>query len=90
MTFSPGHALRDVAAKLLRGHESTQHWLRLAGGADDWSELVTEQNNKIVGLHAELVDTTRADLGLGPKYQVPGHSLLAKLLGREQGRQTPE
>jgi hypothetical protein len=34
-----------------------------ASGADDLTELLTDQNNKIVGLHAELVDKARADLG---------------------------
>jgi hypothetical protein len=50
-----GRPLRSVAAKLVREHESAQHWLRPASGADDWFELLTEQNNKIVRLHAELV-----------------------------------
>jgi hypothetical protein len=54
-------------------------------GADDWFQLFTEQNNKIVRLHAELVEKARADLGLASSFTVPPHSLLAKILGRDQG-----
>jgi len=59
-----GVSLRDVANKLVREHESTRHWLRPASGASDWYELATKQNNKVVRLHAELVEKARADLGL--------------------------
>lgn len=59
-----GHPLREVANKLVREHESVQRWLRPASGANDWFELLTEQNNKIIRLHAELVEKTRADLGV--------------------------
>jgi hypothetical protein len=59
-----GRPLRDVANKLVREHESVLHWLRPASGASDWLESLVEQNNKIVGLHTELVERTRADLGV--------------------------
>lgn len=59
-----GRPLRDVAASLVRGHESVRHWIRPASGASDWYELLTEQNNKIIRLHGDLIERTRADLGL--------------------------
>jgi hypothetical protein len=81
-----GRPLRDVAAKLVREHESPWHWLRPAsGGEANLLESLYEQHNKIVGLHAELVERTRTDLGLDSSLQVPPRSLLAKLLGRHQG-----
>jgi hypothetical protein len=40
------------------------HWLRPANGASNWYELLTDENNKIVRLHGDLVQKTRADLGL--------------------------
>lgn len=61
-----GRDVRAVATTLVREHESVQHWTRPASGADDWYKLLTEQNNKIVRLHEELVDKTRAELGLDP------------------------
>lgn len=61
-----GPDVRAVATTLVREHESVQHWIRPASGADDWYKLLTEQNNKIVRLHEELVDKTRAELGLDP------------------------
>jgi hypothetical protein len=64
LDFIAGHAVCDAAARLVRAHESPQHWLRPASGADGVTELLTEQNIKIVGLHAELVEKARADLGL--------------------------
>jgi len=48
-------------------------------------ESLYEQHNKIVGLHTELVERTRADLGLDSSLHVPPRSLLGKLLGRDQG-----
>ena len=59
-----GRAIREVARKLAQAHESPWHWLRPAGGADITFEMITEQDSKILGLHAELVDKARADLGL--------------------------
>ena len=60
-----GRPLRDVATKVAREHESPRHWLRPASGADgDLLELLTEQNNKILWLHTELVEKARADLGV--------------------------
>jgi hypothetical protein len=59
-----GRPLRDVATSLVREHESVRHWMRPTSGASDWYELVAEQNNKITRLHADLVERTRADLGL--------------------------
>lgn len=59
-----GRPLRDVANKLVREHENVLHWLRPASGASDWLESLVEQNNKIVGLHTELVEKTRADPGV--------------------------
>jgi hypothetical protein len=79
-----GHQLRDVANKLVGEHESARQWLRPASGADDWFQLLTEQNNKIIRLHTELVEKTRADLGLASSLTVPPHSLLAKILRRDQ------
>jgi hypothetical protein len=59
-----GPPLRDTARALLRQHESMRHYIRLASGASDWFERVTELNNEIVALQGELVVKTRADLGL--------------------------
>ena len=56
--------VRDVAAKLIRAHEGPQHWLRPASPTDDPFELLSKQNRVILGLHAELVEKTRTDLGL--------------------------
>jgi hypothetical protein len=61
-----GPPLREVATPLVREHESVWHWLRPASGASDWFDLLTEQNNKIVRLHGDLVQKTRADLSLDP------------------------
>jgi len=59
-----GRPLRDVANKLVREHESVRQWIRPASGASNWFQLLTEQNNKIISLHADLVEKTRADLRL--------------------------
>ena len=47
--------------------------------------MLTEQLNETVRLESELVEESRADLGLRSGFQVPPGSLLAKLLGRGQG-----
>lgn len=60
-----GRPLRDVAARLVREHESARQRVRPASGGDDWFRPLMEQNNTINGLHADLVMKTRADLGLG-------------------------
>jgi hypothetical protein len=63
LDLTAGAALRDVAARLVREHESLWHWLRPASPMNDWS-LLAEENNKIVWSHAELIRTARADLGV--------------------------
>jgi hypothetical protein len=73
-----GQALRDVARRLVTVHESLNHWLRPASPKDDPIRSVNEQNNKIIGLHEELVEKARADLGLGSNAQPPPYrSLMA-------------
>lgn len=64
LELSAGEALRDVADRLLRAHESLNHWLRPASPSDDPIALVNEQNNMIIQMHAELIGRERADLGL--------------------------
>jgi hypothetical protein len=59
-----GRPLRDVADALLREHESVRQWIGPASGASDWFKLLAEHNNKIVGLHGDLIRQTRADLGV--------------------------
>jgi len=74
-----GSPVRDVASTLVREHESVRHWISPASGANNWFELLTEQNNKIFDLHAELVMKTRADLGLESR---PATGRLRSLLPR--------
>ena len=59
-----GRPVRDVAAKLVRAHESPQHWLRPASGASDLLRTLTEHDHKIAEVHVELVAKAREDLGL--------------------------
>jgi hypothetical protein len=59
-----GPPLRETAGALVRHHESMRHYIRLASGASDWFDRVTDLNNEIGALQGDLVVKTRADLGL--------------------------
>jgi hypothetical protein len=41
-----------------------RQWIRPASGASNYFELLAEHNNKIVGLHGDLIKQARADLGV--------------------------
>jgi hypothetical protein len=68
-----GPPLRETAGALVRHHESARHYIRLASGASDWFDRVTDLNNEIVALQGDLVVKTRADLGLD--HGVSNHRL---------------
>jgi hypothetical protein len=89
--------VRQAAGELVRAHAMEAARLRdderLAApikeaarrsGQDD-SEGRRASQVRIGELQSALVEVTRADLGLGPGFQVPPRSLLAQLLGRYQG-----
>jgi len=59
-----GPGLRDVAARLVREHESIRHWIRPASGADDWLDLLITHGNTVIQLHKDLVNQARAELGV--------------------------
>jgi hypothetical protein len=76
-----GPPLRETAGALVRHHESMRHYIRPASAASDWSDQVTDLNNKIVTFHRDLVVKTRADLGLD--HGVAGHRMRS-LLSRDR------
>jgi hypothetical protein len=70
-----GRPVREVAAKLIRAHESPQHWLRPATGANELSRTVGNHSVEIGRLRAELTDKTRADFGLSTSPPTPPDSI---------------
>lgn len=77
-------SVRKAARELVRAHQ--EDWVRVVEttpGMDD-NEGRRATQVKIRELQSALIEMTRADLGLGPGFQVPPRSLLAKLLGRYQ------
>jgi hypothetical protein len=80
--------VRRVARELVAAHEKEALRLTLAKPGQDDYEGRRASQVKIEALEETLVDRTRADLGLGPSFQVPPRSLLAKLLGRDQNDNT--
>ena len=75
--------VRQIAGELVRAHHYEVLRLILTKpGHDDPRRQ--EGRDKIVKLQRTLVERTRTDLGIGPSVQVPPHSLLAKMLGRDQ------
>ena len=83
-------AVREVAVRLVVAH--TKERRRVIGGHQaDQDDLYSalEDTASITELEAALIEKTRADLGLAPGFQVPPNSLLARLLGRDQGQRRP-
>jgi hypothetical protein len=70
-----GQRLRVIAHQLISEHESIIRWLRPASGASNFERLAIQQNNLIVGLHTDLINTARIDLGVD-------RTISAKLPGR--------
>jgi hypothetical protein len=81
--------VRKAARELVGAHvDEGSRYVDAQSGQDDdegWGANLV----KIEELQDELVEITRADLGLGPGFQVPPNSFLATLLNRNPARRAP-
>jgi hypothetical protein len=81
--------VREFAHRLVAAHEqeAAHLVLRPRQGEND-SERRQGFRAEVQDLEAELVERTRADLGLAPGLQVPHTSLLGRSLGRGRNQKT--